>query len=566
MYWYRIGDNPQINSLSEIVVIDTETTGLKWTDETIGVAFAWYESDEIKSCYFSSQAGLFYEDIWEHTKLEGFLRDLFEHKSVIGHYFSFDARVLFRTFGMIPKRSYDTWHMAKSIGWAESYSLVNCLSRIGIKDPAWEATKSRRGSLKSAPVSDVAEYASKDAVYTMILFDSLIDDYRSLGLEQKDLDFSYLTYSMMSRGFPINEELLDHRLETETARSAKIKEELRRDIGLANVNSPIQIRSALRKIGIMVPNTTADTLSEYAVNEHVSKIISVTQLESNINSRLTVFKEYSRNGRLHAEWHPFGTASYRMVAKDPNLMAQPLKARGTRDYAPLAELFVPEDKYLLQLDIAQAEVRLAAMIAKANSMAKFLSQDRDAYMEMAAVAYGEANAENRQKAKRATLASIYEEGPRSFAISHGVPETEAVTIINQFRNAFPEIKHMARQYTAYAQANGFINLYTGRKIHFNKEDPRLYRAFNQEVQGGLAELMRDFMLRVETELPGLLIGQIHDSLILEINKKDATKNTLDTLKEMSNIMLSESLPEKVSSLTNPKVLMKLDFEPFVERE
>lgn len=564
MYWYRTGDNPQINSLGEIVVIDTETTGLRWSDETIGIAFAWYESDEIKSCYFSSQAGLFYEDIWEHSKLEEFVKLIFEHKSVVGHYFSFDARVLFRTFGIVPNRSYDTWHMAKSVEFADSYSLVNCLARIGIKDTSWEQTKSRRSSLKSAPVSDVAEYASKDAVYTMFLFDSLIDKYRALGLEQKDLDFSYLTYSMMARGFPINESLLDSRLERESERSEKLKKELHEDLGLVNVNSPIQVRSALKKIGILVPNTTADTLSEYATNEHVAKIISVSQLESNINSRLSVFKKYAKNGRLHAEWHPFGTASYRMVAKDPNLMAQPLKARGTRDYVPLAGLFVPEDKYLLQMDIAQAEVRLAAMIAKANSLAKFLSQDKDAYMEMAAVAYGEANSENRQKAKRATLASIYEEGPRSFSISHDVPESEAVTILNQFRNAFPEIKHMARQYTAFAQTNGYINLYTGRKIHFNKEDPRLYRAFNQEVQGGLAELMRDFMLRFEQEFPGLLIGQIHDSLVLEMKKTDANEDTLNTMKEMSTIMLEESLPEKVSGLTNPKILMKLDFESFVE--
>ena len=184
-------------------------------------------------------------------------------------------------------------------------------------------------------------------------------------------------------------------------------------------------------------------------------------------------------------------------------------------------------------------------------------------MQMAQIAYGEANKENRQKAKRATLASIYEEGPSSFSQSHGVSMQEAMDVLDQFRRVFPEIKSMSNAYSEFAQKNGFINLYTGRKIHFDKQDNRLYRAFNQEVQGGLAEIMRTFMLAMDKEFPGRIIGQIHDSLILEFDRDDVSVEMIEEVKATAIRILNESLPENVKSLTTPEIPMILDCEAFV---
>ena len=202
------------------------------------------------------------------------------------------------------------------------------------------------------------------------------------------------------------------------------------------------------------------------------------------------------------------------------------------------------------------------MISKCTTMAEFLSGGQDAYMEMAKKAYGSATKENRQKAKRATLASIYEEGPQAFSYKHGVPLVEATEILDQFRASFPEIKQMSRLYMEFAKENGHINLYTGRRIHFDKADERLYRAFNQEVQGGLAELMRDFMLRIDKQYPGALIGQIHDSVILNFDRRHITRDDIEQVKTKTLELLQDCLPDKVRKLTNPVIPLKLDFEPF----
>lgn len=560
--YYLYGDTIDLRASSGYVCIDTETTGLEWTDRMLGFSLAWRDNDgsNLRTCYFSKEPGLFEQDIWTEQQILELVKSLFHEKTIFGHYFSFDARVLFREFGITPVWPIDTWHMVKSLKWLPSYSLVSVAASIGIRDPEWAVDKAKRGGLKSLSPIAVAEYARKDAKYTLLVYEAFAPEYTNSRLFDTDVAFGRLTYEMMARGFPLNKTLLDRRIKEETAEFTRLQMSLAEQ-GIQNVNSPGKVVARLNELGIRAKNATQEELAPYSNQQIVADIIAASQLQSNINSRLLTFKRYEREGRLHAEWHPFGTASFRMVAKDPNLMAQPLKDREGRAYAPLAELFTTDDDYCLQLDIAQAEVRLAAMIARCDSMAVFLASGSDAYMEMAKKAYGEANRENRQKAKRATLASIYEEGPGAFSEKHGVSIDEATSILNQFRASFPEIRTMSRNYAEYAKAHGFINLYTGRRIFFDPNDQRLYRAFNQEVQGGIAELMREYMLRLDRAFPTWTIGQIHDSIILNIHRDIVTRDLIEDIKATSLRILQETLPESVYRLTTPVIPLKLDFEP-----
>ena len=74
--------------------------------------------------------------------------------------------------------------------------------------------------------------------------------------------------------------------------------------------------------------------------------------------------------------------------------------------------------------------------------------------------------------------------------------------------------------------------------------------------------MRDFMLKVDKAFPGTIIGQIHDSLILNFKRKDIRREDIDEICNTCSKLLQESLPDKVQSLTDPKIPMKLDFSPF----
>ena len=237
-------------------------------------------------------------------------------------------------------KPFDTWHIAKSTRFMESYSLAALTTEFKIFDPDWAMQKKGRSNLSSASPQSVADYARKDAVYTLMVYEFLSKDYFALGLDQIDVEFSRVTYEMMARGFPLNEALLDERLDHES----KLFEEIQLRLayqGIPNVNSPARVVKALHDRDIPVLNASAEALAPFAHYPIVSDVIAASQLQSNINSRLKIFKEYNHNGRLHSEWHPFGTASYRMVAKDPNLMAQPLKDREGRVYDNLSNCSPP---------------------------------------------------------------------------------------------------------------------------------------------------------------------------------------------------------------------------------
>jgi len=564
--FFLYGDFPRLVDMSEVIGIDTETTGLTWISKLLGISLAWTEADgNTKGCYFSSTPGLFADDVWPAEQVTNFLLELFDSRLMVGHYSSFDARVLFRSFRAYPKRYYDTWHIVRSVEWSSSYSLSTLVStKLKIKDSRWTEEKQQRANLEKLSPLQVSEYAIKDAKYCLMLFNEYYPRYQATGLEDTDIRFTNLTYQIMERGFPINEPLLAQRIKTELKTFLEVQDRLQKQ-GLNNPNSVHQVMRALKVRGIKAESTGASDLEMFLDNPFVQDIVTFGQLNSNLYARLLVFQKYNDEGRLHAEWHPYGTVSYRMVAKDPNLMAQPLKDRDGRAYTPLAEIFVPEDKYILQLDISQAEVRLAAMLSKSDDLATVLASGEDPYMQMAKRAYGVANKETRTKAKRATLASIYEEGPRAFSEKHGVTYEEAFDILDQFRQSYPHIKKMSNSYMEYAKANGFINLFTGRKIFFSKSDERLYRAFNQEIQGGIAELMREFMFRIEARFPGAMIGQIHDSVVLEFPMKEMSRQFIEEVKTIAGREIKGCIPEKAYALTTPTIPLLLDAEPFVRK-
>lgn len=562
--FYLFGDAPDVQTMVGVIAIDTETTGLTWDSEMLGFSLAWHNSQgTISGCYLSTVPGLFRDDVYPQEVVSDLIDNLFRFRRLVGHYSSFDARVMFREFGLTPYRFYDTWHIARSVEWNPSNSLGFLVSsKLGIKDPQWEQEKNVRTNLKNLSPYQVSEYAIKDAKYCLQLFDHYYTQYQAAGFEDVDLHFTNLTYQIMQRGFPLNLELLGSTIIEQQQLFSQIGAKLFK-LGLKNPGSTNQVMRFLKSMGINPESTSAECLAEYSMLDYVQDIIAYSQLNSNLNARLLVFDKYNNNGRLHSEWHPFGTVSYRMKAVDPNLMAQPLKERDGRIYSPLAALFVPDGKYIMQLDIAQAEVRLSAMISRSNDLAEYISTG-DPYMPMAVRMYGKESKENRQRAKRAYLASIYEEGPKAFSQKHGTTYEEAYDILTQFRESFPSIKRMSNSYMEFAQQNGYINLFTGRKQYFSKTDERLYRAFNQEIQGGIAELMREFMFRIDDLYPGHLIGQIHDSVILEFDRKDVDRKFIERVKTQATEAIQASLPEKVYQLTTPRIPLILDVDPFVK--
>jgi DNA polymerase I-like protein with 3'-5' exonuclease and polymerase domains len=130
----------------------------------------------------------------------------------------------------------------------------------------------------------------------------------------------------------------------------------------------------------------------------------------------------------------------------------------------------------------------------------------------------------RTLAKRLTFATLYGAGPRTFRrtlreqASIDVPESQAREWLYDYRDTFPEFQTLYRKAEYQARNRGFVVLRTGRRRWFSEFERNFhpYKGMNQVIQGNVAEAMKKIKVEVEYRYPGILLNEIHDSLMLEV--------------------------------------------------
>lgn len=98
---------------------------------------------------------------------------------------------------------------------------------------------------------------------------------------------------------------------------------------------------------------------------------------------------------------------------------------------------------------------------------------------------------------------------------------------------------------------GYIRLVNGRKRWFGWGE-RTHKAFNSGTQGGVAETMKGFMVWVDKNYPGALINQVHDSMWLEFCPCEQEK----AIKEIKNY--GEELFTRTFSTEEVPIKFELD--------
>lgn len=235
------------------------------------------------------------------------------------------------------------------------------------------------------------------------------------------------------------------------------------------------------------------------------------------------------DGRLRTDFRQTGTISLRFSSQRVNLQAIP------QDYrmalvegviTPRALFVAAEGHELWEFDLEQAELRAATSYAGCKRMRELLeSEEFDAHTQTAQDLFGRSDKEYRQVAKRCNFALIYSVGVRTFdqdvERNTGVKlgEDRAREVISNWRNLYPEFPLVNQRAEAKAQGRGWVRLWDGRKRYFTSTEMQfeLYKAFNQVVQGGIAQLIKRIMVDVDREVPESLILQVHDSLVAELS-------------------------------------------------
>jgi len=524
----RIGDDPLGVSDSVTMSCDCETTGLKWEDSRLlGVSLAWRDHERMQSCYLAlptGQMGLFAMD-GSLTRLE--FIDLLKVRRLVLHNHAFDYRWLWRSLGVPPlAHVVDTQHLAKHIQPHEKLDLLT-LYRIHVAtpSPAWVAMKARRGSLEKLSAYDVAPYARTDAEHTLELYEVLrvkAAKMESIYLKLYDWDerFEFLVMQMVVRGLPVDREWCERKIVENHRAMIAVNTEIV-PVGIRNPGAQKDVMAFANANGLALDSTEEAELSKQD-NPVLRKVVEYRELAKANGSWLEPLLKLSEfDGYFHPELHPFGTVSFRMSSRDLNAQGIPMGEHDKRAGGSMLGVFKSKlpGQELWAIDLKQAEVRLAAILSGDQQLQQQLATGDDPYVALATSIWGDPS--KRSDAKRAMLSSIYEVGPHTFSERYGGTEAEARAVLDAFRNRYPQTRRHSKTQANFVDRHRFVELITGRP-RFYFDEPS-YSAFNQEVQGSLAELAHEWMLRFEHEMPGRLVLQVHDSLVAYLSADDAAR-------------------------------------------
>jgi DNA polymerase I-like protein with 3'-5' exonuclease and polymerase domains len=190
-------------------------------------------------------------------------------------------------------------------------------------------------------------------------------------------------------------------------------------------------------------------------------------------------------------------------------------------------------------DASQAEIRVATWVAGEKNMLRALKKGVDSHnaacklmfypSTLLADAILDKDWERyRQVAKRCNLGILYGIGAKELRVQilkfsgYEYSVDQCREFISDYKNAFPGFARALYQYADMATENGFVRLCTGKVRKFADYEP-VHKAFNQRVQGDVSEAMRIAMVKHDRDYPGMLVLQIHDSLVDRIPVTDVER-------------------------------------------
>lgn len=253
-------------------------------------------------------------------------------------------------------------------------------------------------------------------------------------------------------------------------------------------------------------------------------------------------KSESDDGRVR------GTITGRLAIERVQLMAipheyrlswMPVHVRRVRSF-----FYAKRGCALYELDMSQAEMRVAAGVAQCKSLIEGFERGEDAHDATTRIVFGmdtdhpEWNT-HRQLSKRLNFGMLYGAGIAKLAetirLETGIEASEAdVKEWRQmYKNAMPEIIRASNNAQNLAETQRWLPLKSGRIRHF-RPDEFTHKAFNAVIQGNVAEMMKIIMVGVEKQWPGMLLLQIHDSIVLEV-PDDRADVVLDIADYMASV-------------------------------
>lgn len=275
------------------------------------------------------------------------------------------------------------------------------------------------------------------------------------------------------------------------------------------------------------------------------------------------------DGRIHPRINTCGARTGRMSMQNPNLQNLPRQNSGNPLGKAVRDCVVaPDDHVLLMCDFDQVELRLFTSLARDVELTAAFGAD-DIFTEMCRQIFNDPTIQRddsrRQLTKNAMYARIYGAGNAKFAVTAGVPLSEAERFNALLDLNYPGIRRFQQEIdreanrrlrdegVAYARSP-----LTGRRFVLDDERA-IYKLTNYLVQGSAAEVLK--LKLVELAQAGVLNYMrlpVHDEIILEA-PLDEVDNIAHTVLGVMNDDSLFSIPITASLATGRRWGTKQDY-------
>ncbi len=463
--------------------------------------------------------------------------------------------------------------------------------------------KSEQGSDWSAPNLSETQiyYALKDTAILIRLKEVLEEHLSELGLLGiADIEHRALlgvTWAE-NNGMPFDKEAWLKLAEENAQEAKRLKEEIDRyapehpkEGGKWNWNSNPQIVEALGLLGFDTsklpktgsgnPSASESALKSIKSPEQAKELAQailryrvVQKLASTYGEKWTkpakpTDHERVVGGRVYTSSRQM-VSTGRMASRRPNLQNLPKDERFRKTFR------APAGRRLIVADYAQIELLLGAIVAGEENMIKALKDGEDLHMKTARALVGDrevSEAELKKYRKRAKIVNfgfLYGMGAKKF-VNHAKDKFDLEVSLEEarrYREAFFETYPGLTQWhlrVAEACNRGedvaFTLLGRPRKLGLQKSryipdhyEPVFTEATNHPVQGSGADALKLTIARLwetRNECPGnpLLVGMVHDEIILEVDENHCEEAT-----EWLISCMSEAVKEVTGDPETPVVV------------
>lgn len=305
--------------------------------------------------------------------------------------------------------------------------------------------------------------------------------------------------------------------------------------------------------------------------EVIGAILEYRKHQKFLGSYLRPWKmQLDSRSRLRSQYNITGTVTGRLACSNVRMWPREVGVgmslhQVPRDGMIRSVVAAPPGRKLLVADYSQIELRVAAALAREKRMEEAYRKGEDIHTLTAATVTGkpinEVTKEDRQRAKAVNFGFLYGMGAKNF-VNYAFDEydlnftlEEAEQVRNRFFSLYSGLLAWHNEVEDFVRRHGYIVSPLGRirrlpDVH-SPDRYLQYEAVRQAINSPVQATASDFTLAAMVILHSLLkhnekldaqvVGQVHDSILVECNEK-----TADEVAALIKEVMEERVPEWIA--------------------